>query len=56
MAHPVKVLSNLLTLLAEGPPVALATVVATAGSTPRHPGARMVVAADGTSWGTIGGG
>ncbi len=36
--------------------VALATVVGVKGSTPRHLGARMVVAADGAQWGTVGGG
>lgn len=42
--------------MAEGRRVALATVVETAGSTPRHAGARMAVAEDGVSWGTVGGG
>jgi xanthine dehydrogenase accessory factor len=36
--------------------VALVTVLDTSGSTPRHAGARMAVAADGRRWGTIGGG
>ena len=36
--------------------VAIAAVVGATGSTPRHLGARMVVAADGEQWGTIGGG
>jgi xanthine dehydrogenase accessory factor len=36
--------------------VAIAAVVGASGSTPRHLGARMVVAADGEQWGTIGGG
>ena len=36
--------------------LALATVVAVRGSTPRHRGARMLVAADGRQCGTIGGG
>jgi xanthine dehydrogenase accessory factor len=35
---------------------AIATVIGASGSTPRHLGARMAVAADGTQWGTIGGG
>jgi xanthine dehydrogenase accessory factor len=39
-----------------GRPVALAVVIDASGSTPRHVGARMVVAADGQQWGTIGGG
>jgi xanthine/CO dehydrogenase XdhC/CoxF family maturation factor len=42
--------------LDEGQPVVLATVAATRGSTPRRPGARMLVRADGTFCGTIGGG
>jgi xanthine dehydrogenase accessory factor len=37
-------------------PQALVTVLHTAGSTPRHAGARMVVDADGEIFGTIGGG
>src|SRR5262245_29304258 len=37
-------------------PAALATVVATAGSTPRHAAAKMVVGAEGILAGTIGGG
>ncbi|MBA3499220.1 MAG: xanthine dehydrogenase accessory protein XdhC [Myxococcota bacterium] len=36
--------------------VAIATVIGVSGSTPRHLGARLCVAADGTQWGTIGGG
>jgi len=36
--------------------VAIATVTATHGSTPRHSGARMAVADDGEQWGTVGGG
>ena len=42
--------------LASGTTVVLATVAATRGSTPRRPGARMLVRADGSSLGTIGGG
>jgi xanthine dehydrogenase accessory factor len=42
-------------LTADGP-LALATVIATSGSTPRHPGARMLVDAEGRGRGTIGGG
>lgn len=37
-------------------PVALATVARTRGSTPRKPGAKMVVRGDGSFFGTIGGG
>ena len=36
--------------------VAIATVTGARGSTPRHLGARMGIAADGEQWGTIGGG
>lgn len=39
-----------------GERVVLATVVATRGSTPRQPGARMLVLADGSIRGTVGGG
>lgn len=39
-----------------GEPVVLATVAATRGSTPRRAGARMIVRADGSFCGTIGGG
>ena len=42
--------------LQQGAPVALATVAATRGSTPRRPGARMLVRPDGSFCGTIGGG
>lgn len=42
--------------LEAGRGVAIAAVVGATGSTPRHLGARMVVAADGEQWGTIGGG
>ena len=36
--------------------VAIAAVIGAHGSTPRHLGARMAVAADGEQWGTVGGG
>lgn len=42
--------------LAAGESVALATVAQTLGSTPRKTGAKMVVRADGSFAGTIGGG
>jgi xanthine/CO dehydrogenase XdhC/CoxF family maturation factor len=42
--------------MAAGEPVALATVAAARGSTPRKPGAKMLVRPDGSSCGTIGGG
>lgn len=39
-----------------GEPVAMTTVVATSGSTPQKAGARMLIFADGSMLGTIGGG
>jgi xanthine/CO dehydrogenase XdhC/CoxF family maturation factor len=42
--------------LREGTPLAAATVAVTRGSTPRKPGARMAIRADGSFCGTIGGG
>jgi xanthine dehydrogenase accessory factor len=36
--------------------VCLATIIATAGSTPREVGAKMLICVDGTIYGTIGGG
>ncbi|MGI6492528.1 MAG: XdhC family protein [Peptococcaceae bacterium] len=42
--------------LASGESVVLASIVASSGSTPRGSGARMVVCANGESFGTIGGG
>ena len=45
-----------LSALDAGRGVALAAVTGASGSTPRHLGARMAVAADGEQWGTIGGG
>ena len=35
---------------------ALATIVETSGSTPREIGAKMIICADGTLYGTVGGG
>lgn len=42
--------------LAAGRPVALASLLATTGSMPRHEGARLAVLADGSVIGTVGGG
>lgn len=36
--------------------IALATIVETSGSTPRAVGAKMIICADGTLYGTVGGG
>ncbi|MBU6151729.1 MAG: XdhC family protein [Chloroflexi bacterium] len=44
------------TRLARGERAALATVVATRGSTPQKPGAALLMLSDGTMHGTIGGG
>jgi len=43
-------------LTAAGQPSALATVVSVEGSSYRRPGARMLIAGDGRTWGTISGG
>jgi xanthine dehydrogenase accessory factor len=51
-----EVFSEMQRALAEGKPVVVATVAATRGSTPRRAGARMLVRADGSFCGTIGGG
>ncbi len=39
-----------------GVPACLATIVHTAGSTPREIGAKMIICTDGTTYGTVGGG
>jgi xanthine dehydrogenase accessory factor len=41
---------------AQGATVALATIIRTKGSTPRGPGGKMLIAEDGTTLGTVGGG
>ncbi|HUQ06532.1 MAG TPA: xanthine dehydrogenase accessory protein XdhC [Kofleriaceae bacterium] len=51
-----KLFAQVLAALDEGRGVAIATVIATTGSTPRHIGARMAVVDDGRMIGTIGGG
>ncbi|MCC7541002.1 MAG: XdhC family protein [Deltaproteobacteria bacterium] len=48
--------SALLALLDRGEAAALATVIRTAGSTPQVVGARLLLAPDGTTVGTVGGG
>ncbi len=40
----------------KGVPFSLATIVKTTGSTPRDVGAKMMVSADGSLYGTVGGG
>jgi xanthine dehydrogenase accessory factor len=51
-----EVFSEIARCVREGKPLAVATVATTRGSTPRKPGARMAIRADGSSCGTIGGG
>lgn len=51
-----KVLLEALRRSKQGVAAALVTVIETTGSTPRHPGARMLVTADGHTFGSIGGG
>jgi xanthine dehydrogenase accessory factor len=53
---PLDVFAAALSALDAGRGVAIAAVTGATGSTPRHLGARMVVADDGEQWGTIGGG
>lgn len=53
---PDRILAELGSAVAGGPPVVLATIVATDGSVPRHPGTKMLVHSDGSTVGTIGGG
>lgn len=43
-------------LSSRGESFALATVISRSGSTPRSAGAKMLVKADGATWGTVGGG
>jgi xanthine dehydrogenase accessory factor len=50
------VFTQALRVLDAGRGVAIACVIGAHGSTPRHLGARMVVADDGEQWGTVGGG
>ena len=50
------ILTELLEARRTGRPCAVATVAATKGSVPRHPGAKMIVYADGSISGTVGGG
>lgn len=49
-------LDQMASLKAQGVPFVVATVIGTRGSTPRKVGAKMVVARDGRTFGTVGGG
>jgi xanthine dehydrogenase accessory factor len=51
-----EIFKKLAELKKQGINVALASIVETSGSTPREVGAKMVICADGSSYGTIGGG
>ena len=55
-ALPNRILAELSEAVNGGHSVVLATIVATEGSVPRHVGTKMVVHADGSTVGTIGGG
>ena len=51
-----EIFSQLAVLLRKGIPSCLATIIHTAGSTPRDVGAKMIVCLDGWSCGSVGGG
>jgi len=51
-----EIFKKLAELRASGITVCLATIVETAGSTPREVGAKMILCADGTTYGSVGGG
>lgn len=51
-----ELLEELLDARRAGRPCVLATVAATKGSVPRHPGAKMIIYGDGSISGTVGGG
>lgn len=52
----IQILERLIELRAGGEPVALCTVIASEGSTPRHSGSKLLVLADGNFMGSVGGG
>ena len=51
-----EIFEKLTDLKNQGIDAVLATIVETAGSTPRGAGAKMIICADGTTYGTVGGG
>ncbi|NOQ46577.1 MAG: dehydrogenase [Desulfobulbaceae bacterium] len=51
-----EIFDKIASLIQEGQPVVLATIVETSGSSPRKPGTKMVVKQDGSILGTLGGG
>ncbi len=56
MAGDRELLRRLVAAIEDGTPIALATVVRTSRSVPRHAGSKMLVDRDGNQFGTIGGG
>lgn len=51
-----EIFEKLAELRSRGIPSCLATITGTSGSTPRETGAKMIVCADGSIYGTVGGG
>lgn len=51
-----EIFQKLAELKAQDISVCLATLVQASGSTPREPGAKMIICADGNTYGTVGGG
>jgi xanthine/CO dehydrogenase XdhC/CoxF family maturation factor len=54
--NDLEIFKKVLELKQKNVAVCLATIIETAGSTPREPGAKMIICVDGTMYGTIGGG
>ena len=52
----IEIFRKLAELRSLGVPACLATVTETSGSTPRETGAKMIICADGSTYGTVGGG
>jgi xanthine dehydrogenase accessory factor len=51
-----EIFQKIMELKGQAMDVALATIVETSGSTPRGVGAKMIICADGTLYGSVGGG
>ncbi|MDO8803039.1 MAG: XdhC family protein [Elusimicrobiota bacterium] len=51
-----EIFMRLYELQRRGVPACLATITSAVGSTPREAGAKMIVCADGTTYGSVGGG
>jgi len=51
-----EIFKKLAELKKQGIDAALATIIETSGSTPRGVGAKMIICADGTAYGSVGGG